>query len=95
MGKRRRDTTEPDKAVKSYALAKEGIPTVSPIPHHQNAGTGGSTVLREVDNTLMTILTQMQALPRVAGISGCQAWEVLEMSCAQIDCRDWDVKKIP
>ena len=54
-----------DKAVKIYALAKEGIPTVpSDTPSTKMLVQEAVRVLREVDNTLMTILTQMQALAK-------------------------------
>lgn len=54
-----------DKAVKIYALAKEGIPTVSSdTPSTKMLVQEAVRVLREVDNTLMTILTQMQALAK-------------------------------
>jgi hypothetical protein len=54
-----------DKAVKIYALAKEGIPTVSSdTPSTKMLVQETVWVLREVDNTLMTILTQMQALAK-------------------------------
>ena len=54
-----------DKAAKSYALAKESIPTIP----SSNSSTKmlvqeAVRVLREVDNTLMTILTQMQLLAK-------------------------------
>ena len=54
-----------DKAVKIYALAKEGIPTVpSDTPSTKMLVQEAVRVLREVDNTLMTILTQMQVLAK-------------------------------
>ena len=54
-----------DKAIKIYALAKEGIPTVpSDTPSTKMLVQEAVRVLREVDNTLMTILTQMQALAK-------------------------------
>lgn len=54
-----------DKATKIYALAKEGIPTVSSSSLSIKMLVQEAVrVLREVDNTLMTILTQMQALAK-------------------------------
>ena len=54
-----------DKAEKIYALAKEGIPTVSSsTPSTKMLVQEAVRVLREVDNTLMTILTQMQTLAK-------------------------------
>ena len=54
-----------DKAIKIYALAKEGIPTVSSsTPSTKMLVQEAVRVLREVDNTLMTILTQMQTLAK-------------------------------
>lgn len=45
-----------DKAIKIYALAKEGIPTVSSsTPSTKMLVQEAVRVLREVDNTLMTI----------------------------------------
>ena len=47
-----------DKAAKIYMLAKEGIPTVSSdTPSTKMLVQEAVRVLREVDNTLMTILT--------------------------------------
>lgn len=46
-------------------LAKEGIPTVSSdTPSTKMLVQEAVRVLREIDNTLMTILTQMQALAK-------------------------------
>lgn len=54
-----------DKAIKIYALAKEGIPTVSSsTPSTKMLVQEAVRVLREVDNTLMTILTQMQTIAK-------------------------------
>lgn len=54
-----------DKAVKIYALAKEGIPTISShTPSVKMLVQEAVRVLREVDNTLMMILTQMQELAK-------------------------------
>lgn len=54
-----------DKAAKIYTLAKEGIPTVpSDNPSTKMLVQEAVRVLRENDNTLMTILTQMQALAK-------------------------------
>ena len=54
-----------DKAVKIYALAKEGIPTISSnTPSVKMLVQEAVRVLREVDNTLMIILTQMQELAK-------------------------------
>lgn len=54
-----------DKAIKIYALAKEGIPTVYfNTPSTKMLVQEAVRVLREVDNTLMTILTQMQVLAK-------------------------------
>ena len=54
-----------DKAAKIYALAKEGIPTLSSsTPSVKMLVQDAVRVLREVDNTLMRILTQMQELAR-------------------------------
>lgn len=54
-----------DKAIKIYALAKEGIPTVSSnTPSTKMLVQEAVRVLREVDHTLMTILTQMRSLAK-------------------------------
>ena len=54
-----------DKAAKIYTLAKEGIPTVpSDNPSTKMLVREAVRVLREIDNTLMTILTKMQALAK-------------------------------
>lgn len=54
-----------DKAAKIYALAKESIPTIpSSTPSTKMLVQEAVRVLREVDNTLMTILTQMQGLAK-------------------------------
>lgn len=54
-----------DKAVKIYAMAKEGIPTLpSSTPSVKMLVQEAVRVLREVDNTLMMILTQMQSLAK-------------------------------
>lgn len=54
-----------DKAAEVYALAKEGIPTLSSsTPSVKMLVQEAVRVLREVDNTLMTILTQMQELAK-------------------------------
>ncbi|WP_270811863.1 IS110 family transposase [Hungatella effluvii] len=54
-----------DKAAKIYALAKEGIPTVSSsAPSTKMLVQEAVRVLREVDHTLMMILTQMQSLAK-------------------------------
>lgn len=54
-----------DKAVKIYALAKEGIPTISSnTPSVKMLVQEAVRVLREVDNPLMIILTQMQELAK-------------------------------
>lgn len=54
-----------DKAAKIYMLAKEGIPTVSSDTSSTKMLVQEAVrVLREIDNTLMTILTQMQALSK-------------------------------
>ncbi|QNB47708.1 IS110 family transposase [Thermanaerosceptrum fracticalcis] len=54
-----------DKAAKIYALAKEGIPTLSSgTPSVKILVQEAVRVLREVDNTLMRILTQMQELAK-------------------------------
>lgn len=54
-----------DKAVKIYALAKESIPTLpSSTPSVKMLVQEAVQVLREVDNTLMKILTQMQLLAK-------------------------------
>ena len=54
-----------DKAAKIYMLAKEGIPTVSSdTPSTKMLVQEAVRVLREINNTLMTILTQMQALAK-------------------------------
>ncbi len=54
-----------DKASKIYALAKEGIPTLSSsTPSVKMLVQEAVRVLREVDNTLMRILTQMQELAK-------------------------------
>lgn len=54
-----------DKAAKIYALAKEGIPTLSSSTLSVKMLVQEAVrVLREVDNTLMTILTQMQELAK-------------------------------
>ncbi len=54
-----------DKAAKIYALAKEGIPTISSsTPSTKMLVQEAVRVLREVDNTLMMILTQMQELAK-------------------------------
>lgn len=53
------------KAVKIYAMAKEGIPTLSSsTPSTKMLVLEAVRVLREVDNTLKMILTQMQELAR-------------------------------
>ncbi len=53
------------KAEKIYALAKEGIPTVpSSTPSTKMRVQEAARVLREVDNTLKVILTQMQELAK-------------------------------
>lgn len=53
------------KAVKIYTMAKEGIPTLSSsTPSTKMLVIEAARVLREVDNTLKTILTQMQELAR-------------------------------
>ena len=53
------------KAVKIYAMAKEGIPTLSSsTPSTKMLVLEAVRVLREVDNTLKTILTQMKELAR-------------------------------
>jgi len=53
------------KAVKIYAMAKEGIPTLSSsTPSTKMLVLEAARVLREVDNTLKMILTQMQELAR-------------------------------
>lgn len=53
------------KAVKIYAMAKEGIPTLSSsTPSTKMLVLEAVRVLREVDNTLKIILTQMQKLAR-------------------------------
>jgi hypothetical protein len=58
-----------DKAVKIYVLAKEGIPTVpSDTSSTKMLVQEAVRVLREVDNTLMTIPTQIKALIAHAGI---------------------------
>lgn len=54
-----------DKAIKIYTLAKQSIPTVSSsTPSTKMLVQEAVRALREVDNTLMTILTQMQALAK-------------------------------
>lgn len=54
-----------DKAIKIYALAKEGIPTVSSnTPSTKMLVQEAVRVLQEVDHTLMTILTQMRSLAK-------------------------------
>ena len=54
-----------DKAAKIYMLAKEGIPTVSSDTSSTKMLVQEAVrVLREIDNTLMTILIQMQALAK-------------------------------
>ena len=54
-----------NKAVKIYALAKESIPTLpSSTPSVKMLVQEAVQVLREVDNTLMKILTQMQLLAK-------------------------------
>ena len=54
-----------DKAAKIYALAKESIPTIaSSNPSTKMLVQEAVRVLREIDNTLMTILTQMQILAK-------------------------------
>ena len=54
-----------DKAAKIYALAKEGIPTLSSsTPSVKMLVQEAVRVLQEVDNTLMRILTQMQELAK-------------------------------
>lgn len=54
-----------DKAAKIYALAKEGIPTIpSGTPSTKMLVQEAVRVLREVDNTLMRILTQMKGLAK-------------------------------
>jgi transposase len=53
------------KAVKIYAMAKEGIPTLSSsTPSTKMLVLEAARVLREVDNTLKMILTQMKELAR-------------------------------
>ncbi len=53
------------KAVKIYTMAKEGIPTLSSsTPSTKMLVLEAVRVLREVDNTLKTILTQMKELAR-------------------------------
>jgi len=53
------------KAVKIYAMAKEGIPTLSSsTPSTKMLILEAVRVLREVDNTLKMILTQMKELAR-------------------------------
>ena len=53
------------KAIKIYAIAKEGIPTLSSsAPSTKMLVLEAVRVLREVDNTIKTILTQMQELAR-------------------------------
>lgn len=53
------------KALKIYAMAKEGIPTLSSsTPSTKMLVLEAVRVLREVDNTLKMILTQMQELAR-------------------------------
>ncbi len=53
------------KAVKIYAMAKEGIPTLSSsTPSTKMLVVEAVRVLREVDNTLKTILTHMKELAR-------------------------------
>ncbi|PYG86808.1 transposase IS116/IS110/IS902 family protein [Ruminiclostridium sufflavum DSM 19573] len=53
------------KAIKIYAMAKEGIPTLSSsAPSTKMLVLEAVRVLREVDNTLKLILTQMQELAR-------------------------------
>ena len=54
-----------DKASKIYALAQEGIPTLSSsTPSVKMLVLEAVRVLREVDSTLMMILTQMQSLAK-------------------------------
>lgn len=54
-----------DKAEKIYTLAKEGIPTIpSSTPSTKMLAQEAVRLLREVDNTLMIILTQMQELAK-------------------------------
>lgn len=54
-----------DKASKIYVLAKEGIPTLSSsTPSVKMLVQEAVRVLREVDSTLMKILTQMQSLAK-------------------------------
>lgn len=54
-----------EKAVKIYAIAKEGIPTLSSsTPSTKMLVLEAVRVLREVDSTLKTILSQMQELAR-------------------------------
>ena len=54
-----------DKAIKIYAMAKEGIPTLpSSTPSVKMLVHEAVRVLREVDSTLMMILTQMQSLAK-------------------------------
>lgn len=53
------------KALKIYAMAKDGVPTLSPsTPSTKMLVLEAVRVLREVDNTLMRILTQMKELAR-------------------------------
>ena len=54
-----------DKAAKIYMLAKESIPTVSSDTSSTKMLVQEAVqVLREIDNTLLTILTQMQTLAK-------------------------------
>lgn len=54
-----------EKALTIYAIAKEGIPTLpSSAPSTKMLVLEAVRVLREVDNTLEKILTQMQAMAR-------------------------------
>ncbi len=53
------------KALKIYALAKNGIPTLrSTSPSTKMLVVEAARVLKEIENTLRTILTQMQELAR-------------------------------
>lgn len=54
-----------DKAIKIYTMAKEGIPTLpSSTPSVKMLVQEAVRVLREVDSTLIMILTQMQSLAK-------------------------------
>lgn len=54
-----------DKAIKIYALAKEGIPTISSrTPSTKMLVQEAVRVLREIDNTLNEILAQMKQLAK-------------------------------